>query len=124
MYDLRDISIAVIGLGYVGMPLALMLSRHFKTVGFDINTERVADLQKGWDSNREIKQADLRASSCHFTTNSDDLADCRVYIVTVPTPISENNEPDLGAVQGATRAVASYLKKVTSLCMRARFIPA
>ena len=111
MHDLKNISISVIGLGYVGMPLAVRLSQHIKTTGFDINQQRIQDLQKGWDSNREIKQAELRASTCTFTSDPSDIADSQIYIITVPTPVSGNNEPDLGAVRSASETVAAYLKK-------------
>lgn len=109
--DLKKVSLAVVGLGYVGLPLAIMLSQHFKTVGFDLNEERINELKKGWDSNRETKQADLRASACHFTSDSNDISECQIYIITVPTPINSNNEPDLNAVKSATKNIAKHLKK-------------
>lgn len=110
-YTLSNSHIAVIGLGYVGMPLALMLSRHMKVSGFDIFEERVQELRTGYDRNREIDGPLLRTTTCHFTHALDDIRNCNVYIITVPTPIDAQNKPDLGPVEAATRTVASVLKK-------------
>lgn len=109
--NLKNAPIAVIGLGYVGMPLAVMLAKHFKTVGFDIDEDRVTELCEGWDNNREIKQAELRASTCSFTSEPDEIAACKVYIITVPTPTTADNEPDLGAIEAASKMVAGHLKQ-------------
>lgn len=110
-FDLKNCDIAVIGMGYVGMPLALALAKYFPVKGFDINQNRVADLRNGFDSNREIAADDLGATACIFTANVDEIMGCNVYIVTVPTPIDEHNKPDLNAVCAATKMVASILKK-------------
>ncbi len=109
--DLKNCDITVVGLGYVGMPLAIALAKYFPVKGFDINQKRVSELSEGWDSNREIGQAQLRTSSCNFTDNIDDIKGSNIYIVTVPTPIDENNKPDLGAVSSATNMIAAILKK-------------
>ena len=103
--------VAVIGLGYVGMPLALMLSKHMRVTGFDIEASRVAELQVGQDRNREIDEAVLMATECKFTSALDDIRDCDVYIVTVPTPVDEDNKPDLRIVESASKTVAGLLKK-------------
>jgi UDP-N-acetyl-D-galactosamine dehydrogenase len=110
-YDLKTSHIGVVGLGYVGMPLALMLARHMKVTGFDVFERRVKELKSGQDSNREIKDTDLKATSCKFTSCPGDLEACNVYIVTVPTPLDDSNNPDLNAVESASRTVASHLKK-------------
>lgn len=110
-YSLSSAHVAVIGLGYVGMPLALMLSHHMKVSGFDIFTARVDELRAGFDRNREIGEALLRATTCRFTDKVADIGDCNVFIVTVPTPIDEQNKPDLRPVESASRTVASILKK-------------
>lgn len=110
-YQLSQSHVAVIGLGYVGMPLALMLARHMRVSGFDISAERVAELKDGVDRNREIEGPLLRTTSCDFTSDLNDIKSCNVYIVTVPTPIDEYNKPDLGPVESATKTVASVLKK-------------
>lgn len=110
-YDLNHTHVAVIGLGYVGMPLAVMLSRHMKVTGFDVFERRVRELQSGVDSNNEIPGEILKASKCQFTGNIDDIKDCNVYIITVPTPLDDQNNPDLTAVKSASRTVAGLLKK-------------
>jgi len=109
--DIKYCDITVVGLGYVGMPLAIALAKYFPVKGFDINQKRVSELSEGWDSNREIGQAQLRTSSCDFTDKVDDIKGSNIYIVTVPTPIDENNKPDLGAVSAATKMIGDVLKK-------------
>ena len=110
-YDLKTAHVGVVGLGYVGMPLALMLARHMKVTGFDIFERRVGELRDGVDSNREIAGDLLKTTSCAFTSDANDLAACTVYIVTVPTPLDAQNNPDLGAVKSASQTVAKYLRK-------------
>ncbi len=101
MLDLKNIKntkVAVIGLGYVGLPLAVEFGKHFETRGFDINASRIAELSAGHDSTLEVSAqelADVEKFSC--TANLDDLRDCDVYIITVPTPIDSAKRPDLGA---------------------------
>ena len=113
MIDLKNIKstkVAVIGLGYVGLPLAVEFGKHFETRGFDINASRIAELNAGHDSTLEVsgqELADAEKFSC--TANLDDLKDSNVYIVTVPTPIDSANRPDLSALQSASRAVGKVL---------------
>lgn len=110
-FDIKKCRVAVIGLGYVGMPLALMLAKHLPVTGFDVSATRVSELKDGLDRNREIKQDALRATRCHFTTKLDDIRDANVYIVTVPTPIDANNKPDMMALKSASKTVGQVLKK-------------
>ncbi|HBR68344.1 MAG TPA: nucleotide sugar dehydrogenase [Rhodospirillaceae bacterium] len=110
-FDLSKTHVAVIGLGYVGMPLALMLARHMPVTGFDIFAERIAELKAGVDRNCEIEGDVLSGTSCIFTSELADIKACNVFIVTVPTPIDERNKPDLTPVEKATRSVATVLKK-------------
>lgn len=110
-YDLKTMKIAVVGLGYVGMPLAVALAKYGPVVGYDINTKRVEELQEGWDSNREIRQSTLRTTGCKFTHTLEDIADAQIYIVTVPTPIDQNNKPDLSIVESATKSIGPLIKK-------------
>ncbi|WP_156397133.1 MULTISPECIES: nucleotide sugar dehydrogenase [unclassified Sphingomonas] len=102
--------IAVIGLGYVGLPLAAALARHFPTVGIDIDQGRVDELRRGHDRTNELTAEALAASSLALATDIGEAADADVVIVTVPTPVDHANRPDLGPVMSATRAVASVLK--------------
>nr|WP_309502620.1 Vi polysaccharide biosynthesis UDP-N-acetylglucosamine C-6 dehydrogenase TviB [uncultured Roseovarius sp.] len=106
-----NMKIAVIGLGYVGLPLAVEFGKKFKTVGFDINPARVADIQKGRDNTREVSEGELR-DAAHLTTSAkvEDLKDCTVFIVTVPTPIDRSKRPDLSPLKGASETVGSVLK--------------
>lgn len=103
--------IAVIGLGYVGLPLAVALARHFPTLGFDINRERVAELHKGLDRTGEVETARLRSSTIKLSSAVDDIKGHEVYIVTVPTPVDAANEPDLGPVLSACRTVGAAMGK-------------
>ncbi|MBI3445267.1 MAG: nucleotide sugar dehydrogenase [Magnetospirillum sp.] len=104
-------SIAVIGLGYVGLPLAVALARKFPTVGFDIAKERIAELHRGFDRTDEVEPARLRASTLKLSANTDDLKGAGVYIVTVPTPVDAANEPDLRPVLSACRTVGQAMAK-------------
>jgi UDP-N-acetyl-D-galactosamine dehydrogenase len=101
--------IVVIGLGYVGLPLAIALARRFETIGFDIDAERVRELCEGRDRTREVTEDDLGATSLKVTANRSDCAGADVYIVTVPTPVNEENRPDLGAVMAAARMLAELI---------------
>jgi UDP-N-acetyl-D-galactosamine dehydrogenase len=101
--------IVIIGLGYVGLPLAVALARTFETIGFDIDGRRVAELLDGIDRTREIEPQELRQSSLRLSSNAHDCAGADAYIVTVPTPVDEMNRPDLGAVLAATRTVAGLI---------------
>ncbi len=103
--------IAVIGLGYVGLPLAVSLSHKFPTVGFDINQSRVAELRAGTDRTLEVEDDRLKAAPLTVTTDLDAIRDCTFYIVTVPTPIDQAKRPDLTPVVKATQTVGKLLKK-------------
>ena len=81
--------IAIIGLGYVGLPLAVEFAKKYSVVGFDINESRIKDLSQGTDRTLEIAEQDLKATSMKFTNKLDDLKTCNIFIVTVPTPIDE-----------------------------------
>jgi UDP-N-acetyl-D-glucosamine/UDP-N-acetyl-D-galactosamine dehydrogenase len=101
--------VVVIGLGYVGLPLAVALARKFDTTGFDIDELRIAELRGGDDCTHEVAVEELRGSSLKLTADERDCAAADVYIVTVPTPVDEANRPDLGAVMAATRMVAAQI---------------
>tara|TARA_R110002020_G_scaffold276833_2_gene492134 strand:+ start:3122 stop:4402 length:1281 start_codon:yes stop_codon:yes gene_type:complete len=112
MNKLEDSRIVIIGLGYVGLPLAVEFGKHFDTLGYDINTERVDELKNGVDRTHETEQNELRAAThLRFSALADDLADRNVCIVTVPTPINEHKQPDFGPLVSASRAVGKYLKQ-------------
>ena len=101
--------IVVVGLGYVGLPLAVALARKFDTIGFDIDPGRIEELRCGQDRTCEIEEQELRKTTLKLTTNPQDCAGADVYIVTVPTPVDGANRPDLSAVIAATRTVAGLI---------------
>ena len=103
--------IAVIGLGYVGLPIALALSRHFSVIGFDIDGERVAELRNGRDRTGEVTQSDLRALTLPISDEPAAIAGSDVFIVTVPTPVDTENRPDVGALLSACRTVGGALEE-------------
>lgn len=107
----KDTRIALIGLGYVGLPLAVEFGKTFDTVGFDINAARIAELRQGRDSTLEVEPELLaEATRLSFTDRLDDIADCNVYIVTVPTPIDGARRPDLTPLIKASEALGKVLK--------------
>ena len=101
--------IVVIGLGYVGLPLAVALARSFDVLGLDIDARRVAELESGHDRTHEIDAATLAGSALRYTSDPSDCVGADIYIVTVPTPVDAENQPDLKPVIGATEAVATML---------------
>ncbi|HVN46644.1 MAG TPA: Vi polysaccharide biosynthesis UDP-N-acetylglucosamine C-6 dehydrogenase TviB [Steroidobacteraceae bacterium] len=112
MLRLRNCRIGVVGLGYVGLPLAVEFGKHFETVGFDVKPQRIAQLRKGRDSTLEVSRAELRAAErLTFTTDLEQLRRCRVFIVTVPTPIDGYKRPDLTPLIRASETVAKVLRK-------------
>ena len=107
----KEIKIAIIGLGYVGLPLAVEFGKHFPTLGFDINQARLQELQSGHDSTLEVTDEELlKAVHLKYSTDLQDLSDTQVYIVTVPTPINAHNQPDLTPLLKASEAIGKTLK--------------
>lgn len=107
----EDIRIAVIGLGYVGLPVAVAFGEKFPTIGFDINLERLRSLKEHKDLNSEMSSAELMQSKhLSFTSELDDLTNCNVYIVTVPTPIDANRNPDFGPLIAASKSISKILQ--------------
>ncbi len=106
----REFRLGIIGLGYVGLPLAVEFGKHLPTVGFDLNATRVAELRRGHDNTLEVGDDELAsASHLSFTTEGGELVQCNVYIVAVPTPIDAAKRPDFRPLQGASRTVAQVL---------------
>ncbi|HEV2679339.1 MAG TPA: Vi polysaccharide biosynthesis UDP-N-acetylglucosamine C-6 dehydrogenase TviB, partial [Rhodanobacter sp.] len=109
---LNHTKIAIVGLGYVGLPLAVEFGKHFDTVGFDIHAARVDELRAGRDHTQETPSEELAAASrLRFSTDIGDLAGCNVFIVTVPTPVDEANRPDLSPLEGASASIGKVLKR-------------
>jgi UDP-N-acetyl-D-galactosamine dehydrogenase len=109
--DISNARIAVIGLGYVGLPLLVAFGKKYSSVGFDIQEKRIRELSDGIDKTNEMSKEELAAVDVVYTSQATDLADCNVYIVTVPTPIDQQNRPDLTPLQSASRLVGSVLSE-------------
>ncbi|WP_262922051.1 nucleotide sugar dehydrogenase [Aquimarina acroporae] len=118
---MQDIKIAVIGLGYVGLPLARLFATKFPVVGFDINEKRITELRSGTDSTLEVEddllqsvlkdKVDLSENGLFCSNQIDDIKDCNYYIITVPTPVDKNNRPDLTPLYKSSETVGKVLKK-------------
>jgi UDP-N-acetyl-D-galactosamine dehydrogenase len=106
----NEINLAVIGLGYVGLPLAVEFSKKRNVIGFDTNLKRINDLKNYHDSTLEISSNELKSlNNLELTNNSEDLQSCNFFIVTVPTPITQDKKPDLKPITEATKTIASYI---------------
>lgn len=112
MNALENVKLCIIGLGYVGLPLAVEFSKKYPTIGFDLNSSRVSELRSGVDSTLEVSSAELKeAEHLDFTTDVQAISTCNVYIVAVPTPIDAAKRPDFRPLEGASRTVAEVLTK-------------
>ena len=107
----KEAKLALVGLGYVGLPIALEFAKRVKVVGFDINQARVDMMRRGEDPSRELEASDFENRDITFTADINELKDVNFFIVAVPTPIDETNLPDLKPLQGASRTVGKVLKK-------------
>lgn len=103
--------IAIIGLGYVGLPLAAAFAEKYEVIGFDINHQRIEELKDHFDRTMEIDESILEKSTLQYTSQLEDLKTCTVYIVTVPTPIDKSNRPDLFPIENSTDMISKILKK-------------
>tara|TARA_A100000164_G_scaffold80947_1_gene68632 strand:+ start:606 stop:1895 length:1290 start_codon:yes stop_codon:yes gene_type:complete len=107
----QKIKISIIGLGYVGLPLAIEFSKYFKVVGFDLSEKRVKELKRGIDINKETEKDDLTSSpNLFFSFHTDDIEDSNIYIVTVPTPVDIHNIPDLSPLKLASESVGEFIE--------------
>lgn len=107
-----DMRIAIIGLGYVGLPLAVEFGRKRSVIGFDTNSTRIKKLKKGIDNTLETTYQELKDSvHLSYTSSLEDIKECKIFIVTVPTPIDEDKKPDLSPLENASEAIGSILKK-------------
>ncbi|MGE5500424.1 MAG: nucleotide sugar dehydrogenase [Ignavibacteriales bacterium] len=112
MMRLDDARVCVLGLGYVGLPLAVAFGRLYPTVGYDLNRERIAELREGRDHTLEVSSEELAASKrLTLSADAEAIADCNVFIVTVPTPVDNARRPDLTPLAGASTAIGKALKK-------------
>ena len=110
---MNNTKICIVGLGYVGLPLAVAFAEKFQVIGFDVNPLRIQELEDGNDRTLEIDSDLLTSvkSSITYTTDIQETKDCNIYIVTVPTPILKDNRPDLRPIKDATSLISKYIKK-------------
>ncbi|MCH8230113.1 MAG: hypothetical protein IIA53_07270, partial [Chloroflexi bacterium] len=110
-------NVTVIGLGYVGLPLALAFSKELRTTGFDVDASRVDELLIGTDRNREVAESEITSSNLTFTADASCVADAAFIVVTVPTPVTEDHKPDLSMLETASMMIGSQL------CERSEGLP-
>ena len=116
--------ICIIGLGYVGLPLAVEFAKKYKVIGYDVNPKRVDELKSGKDSTNEISRTKLKQIlNLNFTCDKKDLADCNLYIITVPTPVDASNSPDFSFLISASKTVGSFIKKSDIVCYESTVYP-
>ncbi len=123
MIENKETKVAVVGLGYVGLPLAVALARKFDVVGFDISEDRVAMLNSGHDSTLEVEDSDLASCTAMFTSNPKKLRDAKIIIVAVPTPVDDHCTPDLRPVIGASRTVGKHMPVGCIVCYESTVYP-
>lgn len=122
-YTSKEHSICVIGLGYVGLPIALEFARKFRVIGFDINAERIEKMKNGIDPSNELEKEDFEGCDISFTANYDEIRDASFYIVAVPTPIDPHKNPDLRPLLSACKTVGKVLKKGDTVVFESTVYP-
>jgi UDP-N-acetyl-D-galactosamine dehydrogenase len=110
-FNIENLRIGIIGLGYVGLPLAVEFGKHFRVIGFDINNKRISELKRGIDRTREIEPAAFENTLLSLSSNIKELKSCNFYIVTVPTPLNKFKSPDLTFLISASKSLGEILKK-------------
>ncbi len=123
MLENKKSKVAVVGLGYVGLPLAVALAKKFDVIGFDINAERVAMLKNGHDHTLEVEDSELAATTVLFTADAQELRAAQVIIVAVPTPVDSHCTPDLRPVLGASKTVGQHMPKECIVCYESTVYP-
>ncbi len=119
----RKAKVAIVGLGYVGLPLAIALARKFDVIGFDISEQRVNMLQNGKDNTLEVEEDELKSTTAIFTSNVTALQDAQIIIVAVPTPVDDHLTPDLKPVKNASRSVGKHMPKGCIVCYESTVYP-
>ena len=109
---MKNVDLCVIGLGYVGLPLAVEFGKKRKTIGYDLNSKRINELEMSQDVTLEVSKNELKSAvKLSFTNDLNDIKNCGIFIVTVPTPINNDHEPDLSPLKKATKSIGKILKK-------------
>ena len=108
---MKKFNIAVIGLGYVGLPIYIAFRKKFPVIGFDTNLKRIDSIKKGSDFNKQITKEELINKKINVTNNFKNIKDCNVFIITVPTPIHSNKKPNLNNLIKSSKIIGSVLKK-------------
>jgi len=119
----RKSKVAVVGLGYVGLPLAVHLSKHFEVVGYDLKADRIKELESGRDRTLEVSEEDLIKAKIFFTSDPKSLSSCSLIIVAVPTPIDEHRIPDLRPLIGASKEVGGNIVKGSCIVFESTVYP-
>jgi UDP-N-acetyl-D-galactosamine dehydrogenase len=122
MFEKDKTKIAIIGLGYVGLPLAVEFGKKYQTIGFDINHDRIEELKSGYDSTLEVSQSELVDTNLTFSCNQEDIKRANIYIVTVPTPINEHKQPDLTPLIKASKMLGTVINKGDIIIYESTFI--
>ena len=116
--------IAIVGLGYVGLPLAVGFSRKYDVIGFDLDLKRIEELKNNFDKTNEVSRSSLASlNNIVFTNNQEELVDAKQFIITVPTPIDKNNKPDLSFLIGASQTVSKYIKVGSHIVFESTVFP-
>src|SRR5579862_2888272 len=111
-HDHRMTTVAIVGLGYVGLPLAIAFGHKFRTIGYDLSATKIASYREGIDPNRQIAHADIRAvRQLEFTTDATRLEEADCIIVAVPTPVDDARQPDFGPLRAASTSVGKHMKR-------------
>ena len=123
MLNLKNVSIAVIGLGYVGLPLAIAFAKKYPTSGFDISKNRIRELKDNFDNTLEVSRSKIKKSNLTLTDDINSLKNVDVFIVTVPTPVNSRKKPDLSFLESACQDIAKILKKNAVIIFESTVFP-
>ena len=119
----NNLNISIFGLGYVGLPLAIKLSKYFNVLGFDKNKQRIRELKNFFDKNNEINSNSLKKSKLKYSSKLEDIKNSNIFIVTVPTPVTKSNQPDLKPITNACRDIGKNLTKGSIIVFESTVYP-
>ena len=119
----NNLNISIIGLGYVGLPLAIKLANYFNVLGFEKNKQRIKELKKFIDKNNEVSFEQLKKSKLKYSTNIKDLKNSNIFIVTVPTPVTKSNQPDLKPLLSACKDIGKVISKESTVVFESTVYP-